>query len=242
MINIFIPSKNRLDKPKTYNILKDLGLQPIFVLEPQEENEVKKIGYPYILLDDNNRGITYARNFILKYCREHDIEFAVMIDDDINCFGRILNKKFIKDNTAFLDALNFFKKAKTCGTMEYAQFGWASTKFFSVNKSMEVVHFLYIPAMNGLNYDDNTKEDKDMAIQLIFKGVNIFKINQLCFQCPSIGTNKGGLHDLYEQKKDYNWAFNLQNKWGNKIVQLVTKNNGRIDVKIKWSKIREDVC
>lgn len=238
MVEIFIPSKNRLDKPKTYNILKELGLKPIFVLEPQEETEAKKLGYPYILLEDNNRGITYARNFILKYCREHFIEFAVMIDDDINCFGRISNKKFIKDNTAFLDALKFFKKVKTCGTMEYAQFGWAATKFFSLNKSMEVVHFLYIPLMKNVNYDDNTKEDKDMAIQLIFKGINIFKLNQLCFQCPSIGTNKGGLHELYAKKQDYNWAFNLQKKWGKEIVKLVEKKEGRIDVKINWKNIR----
>ena len=241
MISIFIPSKNRLDKPKTYQILKDLGLKPILVLEPQEEQEAKKLGFDYITLPLNEQGLTYSRNYILDYCRNNNIVYAVMIDDDINCFGRIIEKRFVKDNTAFLDALKVFEKAQTCGTMEYAQFGWASPKPISINKSIEVVHFLYIPKMKNIFYEHDTKEDKDLAIQLIFKGVDIFKCNHLCFQVPSIGTNKGGLHDLYAQNRDNKWAENLYNKWGSNIVKLVKKKNDRIDVQIRWSKIRDGI-
>lgn len=241
MTSIFIPTKNRLDKPKTYQILKDLGLKPILVLDPQEEQEAKKLGFNYIALPLNDQGLTYSRNYILDYCRNNNIVNAVMIDDDVNCFGRIIEKRFIKDNKAFLDALKIFEKTQTCGTMEYAQFGWASPKSMSINKSIEVVHFLYIPKMKNVSYEYDTKEDKDLAIQLIFKGVDIFKCNHLCFQVPSIGTNKGGLHELYAQNRDNKWAENLYNKWGSNIVKLVKKKNGRIDVQIRWNKIRNEL-
>ena len=40
-IKLFIPSKNRLDKPLTYNVLMELGLRPLLVIEPQEEQIAK---------------------------------------------------------------------------------------------------------------------------------------------------------------------------------------------------------
>ena len=35
-IKIFIPTKGRLNDEKTYNILKNLNLDPVLVIEPQE--------------------------------------------------------------------------------------------------------------------------------------------------------------------------------------------------------------
>jgi hypothetical protein len=50
------------------------------------------------------------------------------------------------------------------------------------------------------------------------------------FSCPSIGTNKGGLYDLYKEKKDTIWAGNIVKKWY-PFAKLVTKK-GKIDAKI----------
>lgn len=240
-IKLFIPSKNRLDKPKTYNILKDLGLNPILVIEPQEELQAKNLGFNYLLLDDNDRGITYARNFILNYCRNNNIEYAVMMDDDILFFKRVdaILHKGIKDNTAFLDALKYFYKVKNCGTMQYSQFGWCQKKEVVYNKSLEVVHFLYIPQLKNINYTENTVEDKDFALQLIFAGYKPFMLNWLCFQVPSIGTNKGGLFDLYNSGKTAIWAQNFINKWGPDITKVFREKNGRINVKINWPYVKK---
>lgn len=240
-IKLFIPSKNRLDKPKTYTILKELGLNPILVLEPQEEKQAKELNFNYLLLDANDMGITYARNFILNYCRKNNIEYAVMMDDDILFFKRFFGNgiKGIKDNTAFIDALKYFYKAKNCGTMQYSQFGWAQKKKVTFNKSLEVVHFLYIPKLKRINYTENTVEDKDFALQLIFAGFKPFMLNWLCFQVPSIGTNKGGLFDLYNSGKTAIWAKNFINKWGPEITTVFREKNGRINVKINWSKVKK---
>lgn len=240
-IKLFIPSKNRLDKPKTYNILKDLGLKPILVIEPQEENKAKELQFNYLLLNDNDKGITFARNFILNYCRKNNIEYAVMLDDDINFFKRFFaNKKGgMRDNTAFIDALKYFYKMKNCGTMQYSQFGWASTEDVTYNKSLEVVHFLYIPQLTRINYTENTVEDKDFALQLIFAGYKPFMLKRLCFDVPSIGTNQGGLFDLYNSGKTAIWAQNFVNKWGPEITKIFREKNGRINVRIRWNNVKK---
>lgn len=243
-IKIYIPTKGRLDCQKTYNILTELGLKPILVVEPQEEQEASAKGYPYLTLPLNNQGIVYVRNFILKYCRENDIKYCVMIDDDVNYFGRtdFLKKKVVKDNTAFLSALHFFHKAKMSGGMEYVQFAWASKKKVTYNKGFQVCHFLYIPSIPAkLWYDVPNKEDKDFGIALLMNGVETFNLVAYAISVPSIGTNKGGLNEMYANKEDNIGAVNLQNKWGSDIIELVNKKDGRIDANIKWRKIKKIV-
>lgn len=241
-VKIFIPTKNRLDNPKTYNILKEIGLNPILVIEPQEEEIAKTKNLHYMLLPENEKGLIYSRNYILNYCRKNNIEYAIMIDDDINYFGKVdfNNKKVIKNNGAFLEAIQFFIKVKTCGSMEYNQFAWASTKTYSLNRGIEVVHFLYLPVIpKTIQYEIELKEDKDFAIQLLMSGVTTFRLNSVCISVPSIGTNKGGLYDLYQQKRDNQGAINLYNKWGKDIIQLKHKKDGRIDCSIKWNNIQK---
>ena len=63
-IKIFIPTKGRLNNQKTYNILKELNLNPTLVIEPQEENEAVERDYDFIVLPENNKGISYSRNYI----------------------------------------------------------------------------------------------------------------------------------------------------------------------------------
>lgn len=236
-IKLFIPSKNRLDKPLTYNILKELGLNPIFVLEPQEENQANILGYNYILLDKNDQGITYARNFILNYCRENNIEYAVMMDDDIGFFKRFyVDGTRKKDNTVFIDALKAFYKMKNTGTMQYEQFGWCAKENITYNKSIEVVHFLYIPQLKKIKYEENTIEDKDFALQLIFAGIKPFMLKRLTFHVPAIGTNKGGLFEHYATGKHITWAKNLLNKWGPEIIKIIVEKNGHVNVKVNWQK------
>ena len=73
-IKIFIPTKGRLNNEKTYELLIKLGLKPIIVVEPQEYSKAVEMGYNCLMLDKNNQGITYARNFILDYCRNNHIK------------------------------------------------------------------------------------------------------------------------------------------------------------------------
>lgn len=240
-IGLFIPTKGRMDCQKSYKIYKSLGLNPILVIEPQEEHLAKKYGYNYILLPENNRGLLFSRNYILNYAREKNIEYLVMSDDDINSFSRtnFNTHRLMQDNSAFLDALDYFIKIKSCGGIEYSQFAWSATKPVSFYKGFQVVHLLYMPIVPKKIKYETFKDDKDMSIQLIFSGIKTFTINFCSLSVPSIGTNKGGLNEEYASQKDNIGSLELYKKYGADIIKLKKKENGRIDADPNWQKIKK---
>ena len=233
-VGIFIPTKGRLNKQKTYDILINLDLHPILVIEPQEELQAIDKGYNFITLPENNKGISYSRNYILNYAKKCNYEYICMIDDDINVFGYIKDKKRVKDNNAFLDALKYFKESKTCGTMQYTQFAWCQPKSIVYNRGLEVVMFLYMPLLQNVKFEEDTIEDRDFSLDIILNHkVKTFRLNHLYFQTPSIGTNEGGIEcDRY--KKQIEWAQKMERKWGSNICKYVVKKNGVPDIKINW--------
>lgn len=244
---IFIPSKNRADKQSTFEILKSVGLDNItnIVVEPQDYEEYKKLGYPVIKLPENDKGISYSRNFILDYCRKNGIEYCIQMDDDIQAFylkeGEISGKKMKKDNFAILEAIEIFENTNTYMGLEYQQFAWASgDKLFTENRGIEVIHFMYLPNIpENIRFDKNTKEDKDFCIQALLSGIKTVKINYIAMSVPSIGTNKGGLHEWYASKGDNLSAVMMLKKWGSRIIKLKKKDNGRIDAMIQWGEIQK---
>ena len=233
-IGIFIPTKGRLKNQKTYKILKELNLNPTLVIEPQEKEEAIEKGFNFIILPENNKGISYSRNYILNYARLRSYEYICMIDDDISAFGYIENKKRIKNNNAFLDALKYFKESKTCGTMQYTQFAWCQPKPIVYNRGLEVVMFLYMPLLQNIKFEEDTIEDRDFSLDIILNhNVRTFRLNHLYFQTPSIGSNKGGIEcDRYN--KQIEWAKKMEKKWGSEVCEYVVKKNGVPDIKINW--------
>ena len=235
-IKIFIPTKNRINNQKTYHILKELNLKPVLIVEPQESEEFLKLGYNIIILPENNKGITYSRNYILKLAKDNKYEYICMIDDDISFFGEIIPiKKRKKGNEAFLKALKYFKEAKTCGTMQYNQFAWCQPKNIVYNRCLEVVMFLYMPLLQNIYFEEDTIEDRDFSLDIILNhNIKTFRLNHLYFQTPSIGTNKGGIESATRFNKQIAWSQKMENKWEKNICQYIIKKNGMPDIKINW--------
>ena len=243
-VKLFIPSKNRLNDEKTYNILKSIGLNPILVIEPQEENQAKQFNFNYILLPENNKGITFARNFILNYARKNKYEYICILDDDIKQMGYIIknenaNNKLKQsrkpDNNAFIDALKEFIKYKTCGTMQYTQFAWCQTKPIVYNRGIEVIWFLYMPLLKNVIIEEDTIEDRDFSLDIILNhNIKTFRLNHYYFLVPTIGTNSGGIESNTRALKQKYWSEKMQKKWGKDIIDIIVKSNGYINIKINW--------
>lgn len=240
-IKIFIPSKNRLNDEKTYELLLKLGLKPQLVIEPQEVNEAKEKCFNFITLPDNNKGITFARNYILDYCRNNNIEYACMMDDDIYNFVRMINNKRVKNTEdCFLEALDVFLNEKKCGTMQYHQFGVFAKNYISYNKNLEVIFFLYIPDLKNVYFEEDTIEDRDFSIDIVLNhGCTTFRLEQLCFCVPSIGTNKGGIESNSRAQKQIYWSNKMLEKWGPDIIKVVVKKNGLTDIRTNWRNINK---
>lgn len=237
-IKIFIPTKGRLNNQKTYNLLRELNLNPTLVIEPQEENEAFEKGYNFIILPDNNKGISYSRNYILNYARINQFKYICMLDDDISQFGFIENKKRVPDNKAFLKALEYFKESKTCGTIQYNQFAWCQPKPIVYNRGLEVVFFLYMPLLNNVMFEEDTIEDRDFSLDIILNHkVKTFRLNHLYFNVPSIGTNKGGIESSNRYQKQIEWSQKMEKKWTPEICKYIIKKNGMPDIKINWRNV-----
>lgn len=241
-IKIFIPTKGRINNQKTYKILKEIGLEPILVVEPQEYFETFQKGFKCVSLEENNQGITYSRNFILDLARKNKYEYICMIDDDISQFGFIENHKRVPNNNAFLSALEHFKKFNMCGTMQYNQFAWCQEKPIVYNRGIEVVMFLYMPQIKNKYFEEDTIEDRDFSLDIILNNdslnnVKTFRLNHHYFTCPSIGTNKGDIESQTRNYKQIKWSQKMEEKWGSEICKYVIKKNGTPDIKINWRTI-----
>ena len=246
-IKLFIPTKNRLNNEKTYNILKSIGLNPYIVIEPQEEDKAKELNFNYILLPENNKGISFARNFILNYARKNKYEYICILDDDISKMGYIEKNENVKnklkqgrnyDNRAFIDALKIFMEYKTCGTMQYTQFAWNQIKPIVYNRGIEVIWFLYMPLLKDIIIEEDTIEDRDFSLDIILNhNIKTFRLNHHFFCVPTIGTNSGGIESNTRELKQKYWAEKMQKKWGKDIIDIITKSNGYINIKINWKNV-----
>ena len=78
-----IPTKGRAGKTKTDKLLCKADLHYCFVVEPQDSHLYATLGHQIMVLPENDAGITYSRNWILKQMRKMKYERFWMLDDDI---------------------------------------------------------------------------------------------------------------------------------------------------------------
>lgn len=225
----FIPTKGRLNT-KTYKLFEDVGIEVRHFIEPQEIDKYKIPNKVSIL--ENNKGIGYVRNFMLNYAKENNYQWVLICDDDVTAFG-IYNGKTIKKDAAIW--FDIFHKVKNLPFeligINYTQHAWHEKTNYSINKKYPEVCVLVNVFKINWNYrsEFNTKEDRDFALQTIKNGNGILRFNHYWFACPDVGTNNGGLQDIYKAKKDEDAAKKMCYEW-HPFITLKRKGD-RIDMK-----------
>lgn len=223
-----IPTKSRF-KTKTYSLFEKVGIKVYHFIEPQE---MQLYDVPNkINIGLNDQGVTYVRNFMLDFARKNKMDWVIICDDDVQNFGIYEGKTKITDAGIWWQ---IFEKAKKLPFeiigINYRQHAWHEKKKYSVNKKFAEVCVLLNVSKISWNYKPNTKEDRDFQLQTIMKGNGVLRFNHFWFGCPGIGSNKGGLHNLYLQKKDTIWAQQIVKDW-HPFATLIQKED-RIDAKI----------
>lgn len=236
----YIPTKNRVNT-KTYQLFQKAGIEVLHFVEPQEVLEYNQAKVPnIIILDLNNQGIVYVRNFMLEYARRHNHEWVIICDDDVTAFGIAIKTKTItQDANIWHEILN---KAKLLPFeiygLGYCQHAWKDRNEYTINRSfVEVCVLLHISAIHW-NYREQfaMKEDRDFALQTIKYGNGIVKFTRKWHRCPEVGTNSGGLQSQYQAKKDEECVNKMVKEWYPFIgVKLKGDKKDRkdIDVDIK---------
>lgn len=225
----FIPTKGRPDT-KTYKLFQKAEIEFRHFIEPQEINNYNVPNKISIL--ENNQGIAYVRNFMLKYAKENGHDWVIMCDDDVKEFG-IYNGKTIKMGAFIWHQI--FKKASKLPFeiygINYRQHAWHEKSNYAINKKFAEVCVLINTSKINWNYrkDFNLKEDRDFILQTIKNGNGVLSFLKYWFGCPNVGTNKGGLSNDYKAKKDEESAKKMCYEWHPYVT--ICKKSGRIDLK-----------
>jgi len=224
----FIPTKGRANT-KTYKLFEQVNIKTYHFIEPQEYDQYDVPNK--VNIQENDKGVSYVRNFMLNFAKENNHEWIIFCDDDVISFGIYNGKTIKKDAGIWFDIL---EKAKNLPFelvgINYTQHAWHEKKPYSVNsKFAEMCVLMNVKKINW-QYNSNTKEDRDFQMQTIKNGYGVLRFNHYWFSCPNVGTNKGGLFNLYQSKKDVEWSKNITKAW-HPFAKLVKKKE-RIDAKI----------
>ena len=235
-----IPSKGRAGKTKTDKLLCKADLHYCFVVEPQDQALYADAGHQIMVLPENNQGITFSRHWILKMMRKMKYERFWMLDDDIECFGEVEEGKTIQKDgnvlVAAYDQLKIYGPASMY-SLELRQFAWSAKEVQRDKIAMQCVMFDLQHCQN-IEYDLRLKirEDYDISFQAIFKDKGTLKSGKYYYGIADMKSQAGGMSEWYNAETEMHETWKLCRKWP-KLVEPLQKD-GRIDVKINWSKIK----
>lgn len=231
----YIPSKGR-PNTKTYKLFQDVGIKVLHFLEPQDI-DIYKVPNK-VSIGENDKGIGFVRNFMLNHAKDNNNQWVIICDDDVVSFGVYNGKTVKKDASIWFEIKNKAEKLPFEITgINYTQHAWHEKQSYCVNRRFAEVCILL--NVNKINWsyrpEFNMKEDRDFCLQTIKKGYGVLRFNHYWFSCPDVGTNKGGLRDEYQQKKDEKSAYKMCKEW-HPFVTLKRKGK-RIDMKTKIKEI-----
>ena len=244
-LNIFITTKSRYENCKTVDLIGNYKNLYI-VVEPQEFEQYKNKyqDFNIIQLPENNKGLSYARNYIKNQTEQNNIENYWLLDDDISYFyereGTKLNR--IDFVTCLNNSRQFFKQNNIAvGALEYRQYAWSSNKRLIENSFCDSAVFIDNNLTKGLRYNEDLKLkiDRDFCIKTIKAGNKTGRDTFYAFSVPPNGSNKGGLKEMaYDvEGLERNMCLKMVEIWGADICQHIIKEDGRNDLKIHWNNI-----
>lgn len=240
-MTIFVPSKNRVQNARF--LQKFLNNDFIIVVEPQDYEAYNKVYKGnFIVLPDNNQGISYVRNYIRNHAEENALKSYWMIDDDVSDLYHREGTKMVKDTLGVLRKAEeeFIFQEVALGSLEYQQLAWSASKPFVFNSFCDVCVWVDVEKTKGLRYRPYAegKEDRDFAMQVIKSGEQTARTTLYAFAAPANGSNAGGLKEtFYDIGKELQCVDRMIELWGDKVCQPIVKKNGRRDVKINWKEI-----
>jgi hypothetical protein len=246
-LNIFIPSKNRVNNSTLLSFAETQNEKVTIVVEPQDyENYYKKFpDFEYLILPINDGGITYVRNFIKQYTEENLISTYWQLDDDLTGFFIREGTKLIRTGfeSLYSAQLQFKSNKIALGSLEYRQFAWSATKDFVINSFCDSCVFVDNTKIFGLRYREHVegKEDRDFAMQVVKLNKKTARTTLFAFSAPPNGSNAGGLKEtFYDLGKEKICVQRMIELWGENICTPITKKDGRNDIKINWNNINSN--
>jgi len=248
---ILVCSKGRPENCPTIRRLIGYGdvIEWRIILEPQDINSYVSAGVPpqkIIPLPENNKGIGYARGRALEQARKIYSGWVWMLDDDVSNWYKVVGKKCFSGQD-MLETLSAAEKhflsdpSAAQAALEYNQIAWAARKPYIRGSYCDVVVAFHLERTRCVSHRESLplKEDRDYTMQILAAGYTTIRVTEYAFSCPSMGSNKGGLHGVYSAPSRIEESCTMMEKlWGPDLAKKVRKKNGVVDVKINWKALR----
>lgn len=240
MIPVCVPSKAR-PKSSTLRLLAGSGVAAhVYVEQDDERHYCEQWGafHKVQVLPESNRGLAYARQHIMG---QYD-SWHWQIDDDMESFsartGVTRKSKACKINYCIAKAEWYLRELSGNFVMVglgAKQYDWTRNKSpILIDKFCNSFFCIHsgLAKRNGIRFGMNGKEDKYFAIQCLEKGLHTARLTELLYACPVNGSNQGGLHSFYADKKlPEQVAQAIHNMFPKRTV-LTVNRMGRIDINL----------
>jgi hypothetical protein len=247
---VFIPSKGRAGHPSgTVALLLESGVPFTIVVEPQDaaayrewltDRECK-----LTVLPKNDQGVSYARNHILSHLVGVTDRWVWIMDDDIRCFRQKCPGAV---GTGAVSPWVVFQAVAPAAAvdpsvalmgLEYDQFAFSAKQEWTINSYTNVCVLLDTHALRAaaVRYRGRVREDYDLSLQCITRGLKTQRARQLSVRVPGMGRLTGGMRDYYTECRGEIVAANAAfvERWYPLCELQVKGAEARPDIRVKWS-------
>ena len=256
-MKIAICTKQRLDRQKTLQILYKLfPKDDIYIfIEPSEAKDYQK--YEKVatisVLGENDKGIRYARSFVLDYFKSHfPKEILCMADDDIESFSvRTEKAKYWRMRKATEQEVLKMFAINEVFLKDHAEYGQSTISFGGSNflfdggqkENTRCWAFMFFNIANLNKYDINYDvangyelfEDYDITIEMLQKGLKNISFYNWAFNTKF--SNEGGVKKFrYDKDKNNRSVEFMSSKWPEIVKPFYSNNHKLPEVKVNWKK------
>jgi len=214
---IYIPSKGRVKRPQTFQMLEREGIEFHAVVEPQDVDRYASwVGEDrLVVLPDDDAGLPTTRTRIKAHALQEGWERHWQIDDDIvELLRHYKGGRFrCHAGTALSDAEDFTDRYTNIALtgIRAQNFGRFISSPFQLNNNVYAVNLIrsdlpYKWRVSGI-------EDLDFALQVLSGGWCTVTFNVYQFSTPTTASERGGLTDLYADGGKERAALELQRRW-----------------------------
>jgi len=252
MITIVIPSFKRAGKVAGYDYFSEAKI----VIPASQESAYREFyeeARLIVIPNEEDGAIAKKRNWIL-----HNIPRPmVMIDDDVDRIVYCEGGEYFKANGRAQQCIDLPKERVmdwlAAGFNLAEQWGcpmWGINvnedgRNYQQYKPFALTSMILGPFSAHLDHDCiydegmGTKEDYDMALQLINKYRKILRFNKYAYMCEH-GDNAGGIVSMRTMEREMKFARAIEKKWGRAIIKYPEKPkkmsailNGKVSVPVK---------
>lgn len=230
---IYIPSKGRAELCLTVDNLLSENIPVNIVVEPQDKDAYqKKYGtnklVTILTLDENDRGISYARNFIKSHSKESGDLYHWCIDDNVKNFRIRKNNKNVITTAGWMlyIAEQLMTKYDGIGGISMVHIAFAFTKKRDIDYNKQIYSCMLLDSTNEIYFREDIIEDTDYSLQILSQNYCTILLNRFIIDKPTTMTMKGGNTDSeYVGDRRMTRAVGLQKMWPHANFQIYEKDN-----------------